>query len=68
MFKNLRHLWGRAPFKSNYNAVIIGGGITHPSGFVADVRYSIGLRGVHEESDAVEVKNAVFAITAGYMF
>jgi hypothetical protein len=48
--------------------IILGGGISHPSGFVADVRYGIGIMGVHEESDAIEVKNAVFAITAGYMF
>ena len=27
MFKNLKRLWGKAPFEANYDSVVIGGGI-----------------------------------------
>ena len=47
---------------------IWGAGITHPSGVVADVRYGMGLGGVHESSTAPEVKNSVIALTAGFVF
>jgi hypothetical protein len=48
--------------------MIFGAGITHPTGIVADFRYSMGFRDVHDAVGMPDVRHVTYQITAGYMF
>jgi hypothetical protein len=48
--------------------IILGAGVTHPSGITVDVRYSRGLQSIHEDDDMLDVSHTLIAVTAGFVF